>query len=78
VRLWRRHILGELAYQVILGGDRELVHQLAGQPDRRTGGCGQRQRVPDADRQLTRLSGPGRGELDPPGRPRRVYAASSA
>ena len=49
-------------------GDRELVHHLAGL-DRRPGGRGQRQRVPDAGRHLP---GPGRarrGELDPGRRP---------
>ena len=48
----QRHVPGELVHQVTLGRDRELVHQLVGHPDRRTGGRGQGQRVPDADRQL--------------------------
>jgi hypothetical protein len=62
---WQRHVPGELANQVTLGGDRELVHQLVGNPDRRTGGRGHGQGVPDADRQLPGLSGACRGELDP-------------
>jgi len=73
---WQRYVLGELAYQVTLGGDRELVHQLVGHPDRRTGGRGQGQRVPDADRQLPGLSAARRGELDPRGRPRIVGPVS--
>ena len=32
-----RHVPGELADQVTLGRDRELIHQLVGHPDRRTG-----------------------------------------
>jgi hypothetical protein len=69
---WQRHVPGELAYQVILGGDRELVHQLVGHPDRRTGGRGHGQRVPDVDCHLPGLSGARRGELDPRGRMRSI------
>jgi hypothetical protein len=54
-----------LVYQVILDGDRELVHQRAGHPDRRTCGHGHGQRVPDADHHLPGLSGARRGEPDP-------------
>jgi hypothetical protein len=46
---------------------------LVGNPDRRTGGRGQR--VPDADWHLTPLSGPCRSELDPRGRLRGLAAS---
>jgi hypothetical protein len=62
---WHWHVPGELGRQVILGGDREPVHQLIGHPDGRAGGRGQGQRVPDADRHLAGLSRARRGELDP-------------
>lgn len=73
---WQRYVLGELAHQLTLGGDRELVHQLVGHPDRRTGGRGQGQRITDADRQLPGLSAARRGELDPRRRPHIVVSMS--
>jgi hypothetical protein len=52
----KRHVPGELVRKVTLGRYRELVHQLVGHPDRRTGGPGQGQRVADADRQMPKVS----------------------
>ena len=54
----------------------ELVDQLIGDAERRTGGRGHGQRVPDADRYLSRLGGARRGEPDPRGRLRGLASVS--
>jgi hypothetical protein len=65
LRLWHRHVAGELGQQVILGRGPRGGPSPGRHLDRRTDGRGQRQRVSDAGRHLPWLGRACGRELDP-------------